>query len=87
MCTKHTKRIDHELKKDYVETDASQNSFHSLLLLANPLTSEAIDYSLIVHNSLLICISLLNPVSTTVIDSDCIVCNNDNNLRIVKNSM
>ena len=53
-CTKHTKTTDHEPEKDYVETDASQNSFHSFMLLANPLTSEQLDYSLIDINSLLI---------------------------------
>ena len=83
MCTKHTKQTDHGIQKDYVETDASQNSFHSYLLLAGPLTSEAIDYTLIVSNSLLICISLLNPLRSSEIDSNSIVCNSSNKLRIV----
>ena len=87
MCTKHTKQTDHGIQKDYVETDASQNSFHSLLLLAGPLTSEAITTPLIVSNSHILCISLCNPLPYIVIDSDCIVCNNSNNLRIVHNSM
>ena len=74
------------MKKRYVETDASQNSFHSYLLLANPLTSEAQTNLLIVINSHILCVSLCNPLLTTVIysdnivcDSDCIVCDSGNN--------
>jgi hypothetical protein len=87
MCTKHTKCIDHGIQKDYVETDASQNSFHSFVLLLSPLTSEAIDYTLIVSNSLLIISNSDNACAMYNNNSSSIVCNNDNNLRIVMNSM
>ena len=52
------------------------------MLLLTPLTSEHLDYSLIVINSLLLYLMLTNPVCAIMFiveHSVCIVCDSDNN--------